>query len=112
MAKPIFIIRFPNSVSPQRIAEHKEALDKHTKLDEDYHVLIMKDHSPTSLDIRFEILNCSDMTETRWNNLIDMVMDDLDPDRILRRESEELLNKVIIEMEIESDTDGWKILDA
>lgn len=91
--KPVLVMRFPYTTSPEHLGRHREEM-KGTELENDYHILIMKDHDPGILNIRFEVLNCSEMSDIRWNDLVDMVMDDLDPDRVIRRESDILIKRI------------------
>ena len=88
--KPILVIRFPESASPQHMSEARNEL-KDSKIADDYHIITTKRHTPDDKEIRFEVLNCPDIDPGSWNDLVNIVLDDIDPDRVIRRESEVLI---------------------
>lgn len=68
ITKPIFVIRFPNSISPEEVADIKQKIVKTQGfILEDYHLLVIRDVEYVG-KVEFECYN-SNCTEIEFNEL-------------------------------------------
>ena len=71
--KPIFIIRFPNTIDNEIVNDVKNKIvETQTDLLKEYHILVMKDIERVG-EVQFEIYN-SDCTEIEFKELQDKLL--------------------------------------